>query len=54
MFQMVDADDKGVRGQQDGFGENYPPRLRAMILFSSLVGSWLAVVAAGYLLAHLI
>jgi len=51
---MVDIEETAVAGQREGAGESYPPPLRAIILFSSLVGSWVAVVAAGYLLAHFV
>lgn len=54
MFQLIDMN--GQRGQNanDAFVENYPPRLRAMILFSSLIGSWVVVAGAAYLLLRCI
>ena len=50
MFQLIDMNDQRRQHANDAIAENYPPRLRAMILFSSLVGSWVVVAAAGYLL----
>lgn len=54
MFQVIDMNDPRGQDAGDAFADNYPPRLRAMILFSSLVGSWLVVAAAGYLLVRCI
>jgi len=50
VFQLIDMNDQRRQHANDAIAENYPPRLRAMILFSSLVGSWVVVAAAGYLL----
>lgn len=54
MFQLIDMNDQRGQAANDAFVDNYPPRLRAMILFSSLIGSWLIVGAAGYLLLRCI
>ncbi len=50
VFQLIDTNESRGQHANDAFVENYSPRLRAMILFSSLVGSWLVVGAAAYLL----
>jgi hypothetical protein len=52
VFQLIDMNDQRGQNANDAFVENYPPRLRAMILFSSLIGSWLVVAAAAYLLVR--
>ncbi len=51
---MINPDEAADPGQGEGLNESYPPPLRAVMLFSSLVGSWVAVVAVGILVAHLI
>ena len=52
VFQLIDMNDQRGQSANDAIVDNYPPRLRAMILFSSLVGSWVVVAAAGYLLVR--
>lgn len=54
VFQLIDMNDQRGQNANDAIVDNYPPRLRAMILFSSLVGSWVVVAAAAYLLVRCI
>jgi hypothetical protein len=52
MFQMVNMEEPKGQNTHEALRDNYPPRLRALILFSSLIGSWVVVAAAGYLLVR--